>query len=70
MSPGTLHYPSVVGGNSVLLESPKEWAGQKRRHCFRMFHIRLLLEGWPINVKRTYQPQCQNWLTVRKRRRK
>lgn len=35
-----------------------------------MLNNRLRLEGWPINVKRTYRLYCQEGLTVRKQRRK
>ncbi|MFT7772206.1 MAG: hypothetical protein QM732_03225 [Roseateles sp.] len=35
-----------------------------------MLHSRLQLEGWTINVKRTYRVYREEGLMVRKRRRK
>ena len=48
----------------------RELAGQHRRHGYRMLHSRLRIDGWAINVKRTYRVYREEGLMVRKRRRK
>jgi putative transposase len=70
MSPSTLRYRPCGDGNVALRERLKELAGQHRRHGYRMLHSRLRIDGWAINVKRTYRVYREEGLMVRKRRRK
>lgn len=70
MSPSTLRYRPREDGNAGLRQRLRELACQHRRHGYRMLHNRLCLEGWAINVKRTYRLYREEGLTVRKRRRK
>lgn len=70
MSASPLRYRPRDDGNSRLRERLTELAGQHRRHGYRMLHNRLSIEGWAINVKRTYRIECEQGLAVRKRRRK
>ena len=69
MSASTLRYHPRDDGNGRLRERLTELAGQHRRHGYRMLHSRLQLEGWTINVKRTYRVYREEGLMVRKRRR-
>ena len=55
MSASTLRYEPRDDGNEKLRERLKELAGQHRRHGYRMLHNRLRIDGWSINVKRTYR---------------
>ena len=70
MSASTLRYRPRDDGNESLRERLKELAGQHRRHGYRMLHSRLRIDGWAINVKRTYRVYREEGLMVRKRRRK
>ena len=70
MSASTLRYRPRDDGNGRLRERLIELAGQHRRHGYRMLHSRLRLDGWAINVKRTYRLYREEGLMVRKRRRK
>jgi len=70
MSSSVLRYQCCDDGNDGLRGRLKELAGQHRRHGYRMLHSRLTLEGWAINVKRTYRIYREEGLMVRKRRRK
>ena len=70
MSASTLRYEPRDDGNEKLRERLKELAGQHRRHGYRMLHSRLRLDGWAINVKRTYRVYREEGLMVRMRRRK
>jgi len=70
MSASTLRYEPRDDGNEGLRERLKELAGQHRRHGYRMLHSRLRIDGWTINVKRTYRVYREEGLMVRKRRRK
>lgn len=70
MSPSTLRYRPCGDSNVALRERLKELAGQHRRHGYRMLHSRLRIDGWAINVKRTYRVYREEGLMVRKRRRK
>jgi putative transposase len=70
MSASTLRYQPRDDGNEGLRERLKELAGQHRRHGYRMLHSRLRIDGWAINVKRTYRVYREEGLMVRKRRRK
>lgn len=70
MSPSTLRYRPCGDGNAALRERLRELAGQHRRHGYRMLHSRLRIDGWAINVKRTYRVYREEGLMVRKRRRK
>lgn len=70
MSASTLRYEPRDDGNAALRERLKELAGQHRRHGYRMLHSRLQIDGWAINVKRTYRIYREEGLMVRKRRRK
>ena len=70
MSASTLRYRPCGDGNAALRERLRELAGQHRRHGYRMLHSRLRIEGWAINVKRTYRIYREEGLMVRKRRRK
>ena len=70
MSPSTLGYRPCGDGNVALRERLRELAGQHRRHGYRMLHSRLRIDGWAINVKRTYRVYREEGLMVRKRRRK
>jgi putative transposase len=55
MSASTLRYQPRDDGNESLRERLKELAGRHRRHGYRMLHSRLRIDGWAINVKRTYR---------------
>lgn len=55
MSASTLRYQPRDDGNDRLRERLTELAGQHRRHGYRMLHSRLRIDGWAINVKRTYR---------------
>ena len=70
MSASTLRCEPRDDGNESLRERLKELAGQRRRHGCRMLHSRLRIDGWAINVKRTYRVYREEGLMVRKRRRK
>lgn len=70
MSASTLRYQPRDDGNGRLRERLTELAGQHRRHGYRMLHSRLRIDGWAINVKRTYRLYREEGLMVRKRRRK
>lgn len=70
MSASTLRYEPRDDGNAALRERLKELAGQHRRHGYRMLHSQLQIDGWAINVKRTYRIYREEGLMVRKRRRK
>ena len=70
MSPSTLRYRPCGDGNVALRKRLRELAGQHRRHGYRMLHSRLRIDGWTINVKRTYRVYREEGLMVRKRRRK
>jgi putative transposase len=70
MSASTLRYQPRDDGNGRLRERLTELAGQHRRHGYRMLHSRLRIDGWAINVKRTYRVYREEGLMVRKRRRK
>jgi transposase InsO family protein len=70
MSASTLRYEPRADGNEGLRERLKQLAGQHRRHGYRMLRSRLHIDGWAINVKRTYRVYRQEGLMVRKRRRK
>ncbi|MCX8006171.1 MAG: IS3 family transposase [Burkholderiaceae bacterium] len=70
MSASTLRYRPRDDGNGRLRERLTELAGQHRRHGYRMLHSRLRIDGWAINVKRTYRVYREEGLMVRKRRRK
>jgi putative transposase len=70
ISTSVLRYRPRDDGNEALRERLKQLAGQHRRHGYRMLHSRLTIEGWPINVKRTYRLYREVGLTVRKRSRK
>lgn len=70
MSASTLRYQPRDDGNGRLRERLTELAGQHRRHGYRMLHSRLRIDGWVINVKRTYRVYREEGLMVRKRRRK
>ena len=70
MSASPLRYRPRDDGNAALRARLKALAGQHRRHGYRMLHNRLRLDGWAINVKRTYRVYREEGLMVRKRRRK
>lgn len=70
MSASTLRYAPRDDGNEGLRARLTELAGQHRRHGYRMLHSRLRIDGWAINVKRTYRVYREEGLMVRKRRRK
>jgi transposase InsO family protein len=70
MSASTLRYAPRDDGNEGLRERLTELAGQHRRHGYRMLHSRLRIDGWAINVKRTYRVYREEGLMVRKRRRR
>ena len=70
MSPSTLRDQPRDDGNARRRERLTELAGQHRRHGYRMLHSRLRIDGWAINVKRTYRVYREEGLKVRKRRRK
>ena len=70
MSPSALRYQPRDDGNGRLRERLTELAGQHRRHGYRMLHSRLRIDGWAINVKRTYRVYREEGLMVRKRWRK
>ena len=63
MSPSTLRYQPRDDGNERLRERLTELAGQHRRHDYRMLHSRLRIDGWAINVKRTYRVYREEGLT-------
>jgi transposase InsO family protein len=70
MSASTLRYQPRDDCNGRLRERLTELAGQHRRHGYRMLHSSLRIDGWAINVKRTYRVYREEGLMARKRRRK
>ena len=68
--PSTLRYRPRDDGNDHCARAPDGTASQHRRHGYRMLHSRLRIDGWAINVKRTYRVYREEGLMVRKRRRK
>ena len=54
----------------ALRERLRELAGQHRRHGYRMLYNRLRIDGWAVNVKRTYSVYRGEDQMVRKRWRK
>ena len=70
MSTSTLRYAPRDDGNDGLRERLTALAGQHRRHGYRMLHSRLRIDGWAINIKRTYRIYREEGLMVHKRRRK
>jgi putative transposase len=70
MSASTLCYRPHPEGNGALRQRLEQLACEDRRHGRRMLHSCLRLEGWLINIKRTYRLYRQQGLMVRQRRRK
>jgi putative transposase len=70
MSPSVLRYARQPDLNSELRGKVVELAHRHRRHGYRMIHMRLRLEGWPVNVKRVYRLYREENLMVRRRRRR
>lgn len=65
-----MRYRPCSDGNAGLRERLKKLAGQHCLHGYRMLHSRLRIDGWMINVKRTYRVYREEGLMVGKRRRK
>ena len=66
MSASIPRYQPRDDGNAALRARPKELSVQPRRHGYRMLHSRLRIDGWTINVKRTYRVYREKGLIVRK----
>jgi putative transposase len=52
MSASVLRYQRRDDGNGPLRERIVAMAHRHRRHGYRMIHLRLRQEGWPVNLKR------------------
>jgi transposase InsO family protein len=70
MSASVLRYALRPDGNGELRSRVLDLAHRHRRHGYRMIHMRLRLEGWPVNVKRVYRLYREENLMVRRRRRR
>ena len=70
MSPSVLRYAPREDGNAELRQRIVAMAHRHRRHGYRMIHLRLRQEGWPVNVKRVRRLYRQENLMVHKRKRK
>ena len=70
LSPSVLRYERRDDGNGQLRRRIVELAHRHRRHGYRMIHLRLIQEGWAVNVKRVRRLYRQERLMVQKRKRK
>lgn len=70
MSPSVLRYAPRPDPNGELRGKVVELAHRHRRHGYRMIHMRLRLEGWPVNVTRVYRLYREEDLMVRRCRRR
>ena len=70
MSPSVLRYAPREDGDAELRQRIVAMAHRHRRHGYRMIHLRLRQEGWPVNVKRVRRLYRQENLMVHKRKRK
>lgn len=59
ISASTLRYGARDDGNLDLRARLKEFAGQHRRHGYRMLHNRLRHEGWAIQCYETWGQRSQ-----------
>jgi transposase InsO family protein len=70
MSPSVLRYQRRDDGNDELRQQIVAMAHRHRRHGCRMIHLRLLHEGWTVNLKRVRRLYRQENLQVKMRKRK
>jgi len=70
MSPSVLRYERRDDGNGELRERIVALAHRHRRHGYRMIHLRLRQEGWPVNIKRVRRLYREERLMVQRRKRK
>lgn len=70
MSASVLRYQRRDDGNGPLRERIVAMAHRHRRHGYRMIHLRLRQEGWPVNLKRVRRLYREERLMVQRRKRK
>ena len=70
MSPSVLRYERRDDGNGELRKRIVALAQRHRRHGYRMIHLRLRQEGWPVNIKRVRRLYREERLMVQRRKRK
>jgi putative transposase len=70
VSGSVLRYRRRDDGNQGLRERIINMAHRHRRYGYRMIHLRLRHEGWPVNVKRVRRLYRLENLMVRRRKRK
>src|SRR5450755_4918596 len=70
VSGSVLRYKRRNDGNQGLRERIIDMAHRYRRYGYRMIHLRLRHEGWPVNVKRVRRLYRLENLMVRRRKRK
>ncbi len=70
MSSSVLRYQRRDDGNQPLRERIVDMAHRHRRYGYRMIHLRLRHEGWPVNVKRVRRLYRLENLMVRRRKRR
>lgn len=70
MSASLFRYQRREDGNGPLRQRIIEIAHRHRRHGYRMIHLRLRQEGWPVNLKRVRRLYRLEQLLVRSRKRK
>jgi transposase InsO family protein len=70
MSPSVLRYRPREDRNRVLRQRIVDMAHRNWRYGCRMIHLRLRLEGLPVNLKRVRRLYREERLMVRRRKRK
>ena len=63
----TIRYRSSRDPQEALCRRIREWAAQKPRWGYRMIHLKLRREGWPVNRKRVQRLYRAEGLAVRRR---
>lgn len=63
----TIRYRSSRDPQEELCRRIREWAAQKPRWGYRMIHLKLRREGWPVNRKRVQRLYRAEGLAVRRR---
>jgi transposase InsO family protein len=70
MSPSVLRYRPREDRNRVLRQRIVDLVHRNRRYGCRMIHLRVRLEGTPVNLKRVRRLYREEQLMVRRRKRK
>lgn len=66
----TIRYRSIRDPQEELRERIRELAGERPRWGYRMLHLLLRREGWPVNRKRVQRLYREEGLAVRRRGKK